>query len=368
MAFGGPVQATSEERVSGQIVGEAVGAAMELEAVRELGTPGARGGHGETACLNCGTMLSGPFCHQCGQAGHVHRTLMAFVHDLLHGVFHFEGRIWRTIPLLLVRPGQLTRDYIAGHRVRHVSPIALFLFSVFLLFLVVKHAPEGVENNVGIAVNGKKITGLAANEAEVARLAAERRRLLAAHRPTEAIDGEIAGRKAVLDKIRASKSSLANQLDRAFKSADRNGHYSDIPELDAGLARLRANPELAIYKLESNAYKYAWALIPFSVPLVWLLFPFSRRFGLYDHTVFVTYSLCAMSLLVVALSLMSMGGVPGVTLLALCYPPWHMYRQIKGTYGLSRFGALWRTIALLSMAVTAMVLFGLTLALLEVAA
>ena len=30
---------------------------------------------------------------------------------------------------------------------------------------------------------------------------------------------------------------------------------------------------------------------------MWLLFPFSRRFRLYDHTVFVTYSLCFMMLL-----------------------------------------------------------------------
>ena len=44
------------------------------------------------------------------------------------------------------------------------------------------------------------------------------------------------------------------------------------------------NPELVFYKLKTNAYKFSWALIPISVPFVWLLFPFSRRFRLYDHT------------------------------------------------------------------------------------
>ena len=53
-----------------------------------------------------------------------------------------------------------------------------------------------------------------------------------------------------------------------------------------------------LFKLKSNGYKYSWALIPLSVPFVWLLFPFSSRFRLYDHTVFVTYSLCFMLLLV----------------------------------------------------------------------
>mgnify|MGYP000753591079 CR=1 FL=1 len=90
----------------------------------------------ETACLNCGTILVGRHCHQCGQAAHVHKTLSAFFHDLLHGVFHFEGKVWRTLPLLAWRPGRLTRQYIDGRRASYVSPIALFLFVVFLTFAV----------------------------------------------------------------------------------------------------------------------------------------------------------------------------------------------------------------------------------------
>ena len=62
--------------------------------------------------------------------------LRAFFHDLLHGVLHFEGKIWRTLPMLAWRPGELTRRYIDGERASFVSPIALFLFSVFLMFAV----------------------------------------------------------------------------------------------------------------------------------------------------------------------------------------------------------------------------------------
>ena len=47
--------------------------------------------------------------------------------------------------------------------------------------------------------------------------------------------------------------------------------------------------------MQSNAYKYSWLLIPLSVPFVWLLFP-CAGFALYDHTVFVTYSISFMSL------------------------------------------------------------------------
>jgi hypothetical protein len=88
------------------------------------------------ACLNCGTALVGAHCHACGQPAHVHRSAGALWHDMAHSVFHFEGKIWRTLPKLAWRPGELTRRYIAGERARFLSPLAMFLFSVFLMFAV----------------------------------------------------------------------------------------------------------------------------------------------------------------------------------------------------------------------------------------
>jgi hypothetical protein len=92
------------------------------------------------------------------------------------------------------------------------------------------------------------------------------------------------------------------------------------------------------------------------VPFVWLLFPFSRRFRVYDHTVFVTYSLCFMMLL------LSAGTVVGLVSESLAsflwfVPPVHMYRQLRGTYGVSGWGAVWRTFTLTIFAFIAIGLF-----------
>ena len=126
------------------------------------------------------------------------------------------------------------------------------------------------------------------------------------------------------------------------------------------IARLAAELlGLAIYKVQSNAYKYSWALIPISVPFVWLLFPFSRRFHIYDHTVFVTYSLCFMTLLVVVLTLGMAAGLPGMGLLAMLLPPWHMFRQLREADQLRRRSALWRTVLLVFFANTAIGLFAM---------
>ena len=93
-------------------------------------------GHAPEICANCGATLRGPYCSACGQSVHIHSDLPALVHDFAHGVFHFEGKFWRTLVLLAWQPGELTRRYIGGERTKFVSPIGLFLFSVFLMFAV----------------------------------------------------------------------------------------------------------------------------------------------------------------------------------------------------------------------------------------
>jgi len=117
----------------------------EIEAAGALATAGLAakaiergGGHGEQsgACRNCDTPLEGAFCHQCGQPAHISRTLGDALHDFMHSVLHFDTKAWRTLPLLFVRPGTLTNHYIHGKRARFISPLALFLFTVFLMFFV----------------------------------------------------------------------------------------------------------------------------------------------------------------------------------------------------------------------------------------
>lgn len=307
----------------------------------------------ESACLNCGTALIGTHCHACGQAAHVHKTIGAFFHDLLHGVFHFEGKIWRTLPMLAWKPGQLTREYIDGRRASYVSPIALFLFSVFLLFAVIKQAVPPVDTNVNQGIG----QAIASGRAELAEL--EKRRQAAGREDAAKIDKALAEARANLTALETLK---ANGLDAAQVGERADRAVSDVPWINEAVARVKANPDLALYKLQTYAYKYSWALIPISVPFLWLLYPFSRRFGIYDHTVFVTYSLCFMTLYAVVLIGAGAIGAPWLSASLAVIPPLHMYRQLRGTYGSSRIGSLLRTWALAWFAFFALLLFTLFLA------
>src|SRR4030095_16153191 len=130
--------------------------------------------------------------------------------------------------------------------------------------------------------------------------------------------------------------------------------------LDATIKHKLENPDLALYKLQQSFYKFSFLLVPISIPFVALLFIWKRGFTLYDHGVFVLYSLTFMSLLAMAVAVAGrVGGiVEGLTFAATPFViPAHMYFQLKGAYGLRTFSALWRTFFLLIFCSIALVFF-----------
>jgi hypothetical protein len=94
-------------------------------------------------CLNCGTATPGAFCSGCGQeAVDAAVTLRDQLADFFSEVVTLEERLPQTIRLLLTKPGELTRAYNAGQRVRYVTPLKLYLFTGVLFFLVMSLVPE----------------------------------------------------------------------------------------------------------------------------------------------------------------------------------------------------------------------------------
>lgn len=111
--------------------------------------------------------------------------------------------------------------------------------------------------------------------------------------------------------------------------------------------------------MQANSYKFSWLLIPLSVPFVWLLFLWRRKFRAYDHAIFVTYSLAFMSMLFIVLSIMGVMNAHTalIATAAMLIPPIYIYKQLRGAYGLSRFSAIWRLAFLLVFIAIVLVLF-----------
>jgi hypothetical protein len=208
---------------------------------------------------------------------------------------------------------------------------------------------------VGLTSNTSHVTAKAKADA-AQELAKDQKKLAVLQHERAGASGPLAARlDEKISDLNAEMATLQavkeGKIDASFHFT---GEFAD--GLNEALGSAAKNPELLFYKLKTNAYKFSWALIPISVPFVWLLFPLSRRFKLYDHTVFVTYSLCFMMLLLAASSVIGLVS-DSLSSLAWFVPPIHMYRQLRGTYGLSRTGAVWRAALLTIFAFIAISLF-----------
>ena len=328
-------------------IGDAVTGGLLARAVEPHAGEVDSGHTHEKNCLNCGTKLIGPFCSACGQKAHIHRSVRAFFQDFLSSLFNLEGKMWRTLPMLAWRPGEMTRRYIAGERARFISPIALYLFTVFAMFAVLNFT--GTLGGHGKNLKNDLQTDIAENQTKIAKLEADRGIAVAAGKDVTNIDRKIAKRKA---DIAETQKVISGQ---AFSTGDAGDETPSF--IRPFIENARDNPDLVSMRVQDAASKYSWLLIPFSVPFMWLLCPFRRRFNTYDHTVFVTYSLSFMMLLVVAGGLLIEVGMPGLASLLFFVPPLHMYRHLKQTYELGRFSAIMRTMALLTFAFIAAGLF-----------
>jgi len=384
-------------------VGTLVTAGLAAKEIDAISVPDRHGG--ETGnhynCLNCGAALSASYCGSCGQPAHLHRSLWHLSEEFLHGVLHFDTKGVRTMPLLTFRPGLLTRRYIDGQRARYVSPMALFLFCIFLMYFVFSLAAEGDSHNVKVkaedARTAKADLVKAQQEADedVVKATTKLEQLKNAGADLSEAQQELA-EATFAKKLTAASSAIASAaIDLGSRSAAEvqpaqarpatpkpgdtavstdaavgsptwqeqlaaraKPHVAD-PGTNGKIFRALVNPDLALYKLKSTAYKFSFMLIPISLPFLWLMFFWKRGVAMYDHGVFALYSLSFMSLLFTAAALMAMMGVSS-SVVAMCIifvPPVHMFAQLRGTYELGLFAALWRTIALLCICGTAFVLF-----------
>jgi hypothetical protein len=363
---------------------ENAGALATAAAVaHQIDPPAAPPGAGHAAhggaCLNCGATLGGDYCSHCGQQAHIHRSLAHAVEELLHGVWHFDSKLWNTLPLLLLRPGKLTRDYVMGKRARYISPMGLFLLTIFLMFFVFG-LTGGVKmpTDTEIKAAGQQLVATPDGKkrlAEIDRSLGEIERDLAAARADPKRADDVVALEAMSRGLRTSRqlvlgtpgSKPVADDSPAWAAAVRAAADSNSLDIDLGDQELNRkarhalkNPELALYKVQQKGYKLSFLLLPLSLPWMLLLFAWRRDVKAYDHVVFLLYSISFMSMLAVAVVLLAVAGVTAplvyVALVAVL-PPVHMFLQMKGAYQLSPFSALWRTSVLVLMSIITLALY-----------
>jgi hypothetical protein len=108
-----------------------------------------------STCANCEAAVAGHFCHQCGQETELHPpSTREFLHEFIGHYVALEGKLWKSLGLLLFRPGRLTLEYIKGRRVRYVQPLRLYLTFSLIFFAVMKY--NGHDDKVAEAKAGPR--------------------------------------------------------------------------------------------------------------------------------------------------------------------------------------------------------------------
>lgn len=324
--------------------------------------------HGGT-CLNCDATLNGAYCSNCGQKAHLHRSVLHAVEEFMHGILHFDSKLWNTLPLLIFRPGKLTRDYVMGHRARYIAPVALFLLTIFTTFLVFGFMPTPALKNAGdIQLTGKeREQAAAAVKAELAAVDAQLVEARAALKAdpnnaelarevgrleTGQLVAETAVKRLGSDGTVASATDLIGTLSDASRNGDMKMDLGS-EKLEAKVKRALGDPEFVFYKMKQKGYKLSFLLVPLSLPWMMLLFAWKRGVKTYDHVVFLLYSISFMSMLALTAMLLATftNLQPGFYIFLLAVVPVaHMFAQLKEGYALSWFSAAWRTVMLSTLA------------------
>ena len=270
----------------------------EIEAAALDGAGGAfQPRHGHTRppgspCANCGETLAGPWCHACGQlAEDFHRSIVRLLGEVVESLTHMDGRLWRTLPNLAVKPGRLTRDYIDGRRASQIPPLRLFLVVLLLFFLTTSLGPRQDLLKFG-------------SPAERARVSAE-----------------IGQSNIQIGGLSRQNLALVNWL-------------------KARAQAVLQDPERFRLVLEAQEERFAFLALPVATLLLALVFVFQRRFYIFDHTIFALHSLSFQGLLLSASNILKLG-VPGASLI-LFLAPVHLFIHMRGSYETSILGTLFR--------------------------
>jgi hypothetical protein len=91
----------------------------------------------EKDCLNCSAYVEGRFCTVCGQENvETAQSLGQMAQHFVYDIFHFDGKFFSTLGLLLSQPGQVATEYARGRKASYLDPIRMYLFISTVMFFL----------------------------------------------------------------------------------------------------------------------------------------------------------------------------------------------------------------------------------------
>jgi hypothetical protein len=262
-----------------------------------------------TPCPNCATPLQGPWCHACGQKGEAYsRSIWHLTAEAFEGMTHFDGRFWQTLPRLILKPGQLTRDYLDGHRAAQIPPFRLFLIVLLLVFFA---------GGLSFGSGKDHFKSIA--------------------------DPKVQAQLNWSDEDKADFAEAMGNLKTAAvdpKNPKIHTAIGPTPFWSERIKKAMAEPELLVGAMEQWGHRFAVLMLPIAALMLSALFVFKRGVYVFDHLIFSMHSLSFVGLLASLCFLLALG--VGWAWQLLWLAPAHLFFHMRGTYRTSVFGTLAR--------------------------
>ncbi|MGI8510170.1 MAG: DUF3667 domain-containing protein [Gemmatimonadaceae bacterium] len=104
------------------------------------------------ACLNCGSLITGEYCANCGQRDIEPRiSVREMAHELAAEHFGLDSKVASTIGTLILHPGRLTCDFFDGRRARYIPPLRLYIWTSVLFFLLFAATRSDSKNRTAVS-------------------------------------------------------------------------------------------------------------------------------------------------------------------------------------------------------------------------
>jgi len=328
-----------------------------------------------TPCANCETPLEGTYCHVCGQlAEDFHKSVWKLSVEAVESLLHFDGRLFKTMPALFLRPGQLTREYLDGRRAWQVQPFRMFLVILLIAFFVghaaskarggheaeAEHAAAPAAAASGATVNGRVITPGSAAMADFEREVMADESLTEAEKQTQlaAARGDWVGfSRSLTQDVTAKARENAAEAPKMADTADAEKLRSLQHWFDARMQAVRDDPARFALILEIWGHRVAILALPVSALMLTLLFAFNRRYYVFDHVIFSMHSLSFQLILLTVI--LALGILTPLAWWLLLLAPAHLFVHMKGAYQRSTIGTLARMFALWTMTTVTFTLLAL---------
>jgi hypothetical protein len=342
--------------------GSAVDAALEhAGADAAAGLAGTKGAPANPNCLNCGALLAGDFCHECGQSAQsLRRPFWSLLGETLETFFSLDGRIAKTLPGLMLQPGRVTRDYLDGQRARFIPPFRLYVLAS-LIFFVLLPLITGQGLDIGGAQSGTIEEARAQVEESFANgelTEAEYQEAIAGLDQVEAMwkggipglvpdaPGEPAAETGEGAEPPAAEEDWAGFMPASALDAVRKAGAEGDRDA-AQFAEIMDDPGRLAEKTQEWIPRMMFVLLPVYALLLAAVYFWRRQFLFFDHLI---VSLHFHSALFVAMSVGFLAsfviGMEWVVLALLVYSNWYIYRMLRVVYQRGVFATVLRVITL----------------------